>query len=117
LKKFDFLSNKLAITVGDINYYMPTEYYKGERFLLDEIYDQIEANEVILDQHEDQIQWDYYHASDEVYEERNFIIQKLYKNYINKMMNYEEITMRYIIVIMEIHQNTSSHNNIAMIIS
>jgi hypothetical protein len=50
------------LAVGEL---MPTKYYKGERFLLDEIYGQI--------------RWDYYYASDEVYEERNFIIQKLYK--------------------------------------
>jgi hypothetical protein len=41
---------------------MPTKYYKGERFLLDEIYGQIEANEAKLDQLEDQIRWDYYYA-------------------------------------------------------
>ena len=39
------------------------------------------------------------------------------KNCINKMMNYGEISIRYIIVFMEIHQNTYSHNNMAMIIS
>ena len=55
------------------------KYYKGEMFVLDEIYSQIEANEAKLDQLEDQIWWDYYYASDEVYEERNFIIQTLYK--------------------------------------
>jgi predicted double-glycine peptidase len=99
--------------MGDINHYKPTRYYKGERFLLDEIYGQIEANEAKLDQLEDQIRWDYYYASNKVYEERNFIIQKLYKQ--NDEL-YGVITMRYIIVFMEIHQNTSPHNNIATII-
>ena len=54
--------------MGDINHYKPTKYYKGEIFLLDEGYGQIEANEAKLDQLEDQIQWGYYYASDEVYE-------------------------------------------------
>jgi hypothetical protein len=49
------MSNKLATTVGDINHHMPTKYYKGERFLFDEIYGQFEANEAKLDQLEDQI--------------------------------------------------------------
>ena len=40
-----------------------------------------------------------------------------FKSCINKMMNYGMITMRYIIIFMEIHQNTSPHNNMAMIIS
>ena len=79
MNKFDFISNKLATTVRDINHHSPTKNYKGERFLFDEIYGQIEANEAKLDQLENQIRWDYYYASDEVYEERNFIIQKLYK--------------------------------------
>ena len=51
--------------MGDINHYMPIKYYKGERFLLNEIYGQIEANEGKLDQLED-IWWDYYYASEEV---------------------------------------------------
>ena len=93
----------------DINHYRPTKYYKGERFLLDEIYGQIEPNEAKLDQLEDQIWWDYYYALDEVYEERNFIIQKLYKQ-------NDELYEVIIIVFMEIHQNTSPHNNIATII-
>ena len=40
-----------------------------------------------------------------------------FKSCINKMMNYGVINIRYIIVFMKIHQNTSPHNNIAMIIS
>jgi hypothetical protein len=94
LKKFDFISNKLTTGVRDINHYMPTKYYKGERFLLDEIYGQIEANEAKLDQLEDQIRWDYYYASDEVYEERNFIIQKLYKQNDELWSDYHEIYYR-----------------------
>ena len=113
MNKFDFISNKLATIVGDINHYIPTKYYKGERFLLDEIYGQIKANEAKLDQLEDQIRWVYYYASDEVYEKET----SSFKSCINKMMNYGVITMRYIIVFMEIHQNTSPHNNIAMITS
>ena len=45
LKKFNFISNKLATTVGDINHYMLTKYCKGERLLLGEIYKLIEENE------------------------------------------------------------------------
>ena len=45
LNKFDFLSNKLATNVGDINHYMPTKYCKGGRLLLGEIYELIEENE------------------------------------------------------------------------
>ena len=84
----------MATTVGDINHHMPTKYYKGERFLLNEIYGQIEINEVKLDQLEDQIRWDYYYASDEVYEERNFIIQKLYKQNDELWSDYHEIYYR-----------------------
>ena len=92
---------------------MPTKYCKGERLLLGEIYGQIETYEAKLNQLEYQIRWDYYYASNEVYEERNFIIQKLYKQNDELWSDY----MRYIIAYMEIHQNTSPHNNIAMIIS
>ena len=42
--------------MGDIYHHMLTKYYKGKRFLLDEIYGQIETNEAKLDQLEDQIQ-------------------------------------------------------------
>jgi hypothetical protein len=45
LNKFDFISNKLATTVGDINHYMPTKYCKGGKLLLGEIYELIEENE------------------------------------------------------------------------
>ncbi len=45
MKKFDFISNKLATTVGDINHYMPTKYCKGGRLLPGEIYELIEENE------------------------------------------------------------------------
>ena len=45
LKKFDFISNKLATGVGDINHYMQTKYCKGGRLLLCEIYELIEGNE------------------------------------------------------------------------
>ena len=48
MKKFDFKSNILATTVGDINHYMPTKYCKGERLLLGEIYKLIEENEAKL---------------------------------------------------------------------
>ena len=44
LKKFNFISNKLATTVGDINHYMPTKYCKSERLLLGEIYELIRPN-------------------------------------------------------------------------
>ena len=44
-----------------------------------------------MDQLEDQIQWDYYYASDEVYEERDFIIQKLYKQNDELWNDYHEI--------------------------
>ena len=47
-----------------------------------------------LDQLEDQIRWDYYYASDEVYEERNFIIQKLYKQNDELWSDYHEIYYR-----------------------
>ena len=45
MKKFDFISNKLATGVGDINHYMSTQYCKGGRLLLGEIYELIEENE------------------------------------------------------------------------
>ena len=45
MKKFDFISNKLVTGVGDINHYMSTQYCKGERLLLGEIYELIEENE------------------------------------------------------------------------
>ena len=73
---------------------MPTKYYKGEKILLYEIYGQIEANEAKLDQLEDQIRWNYYYASDEVYGERNFIIQKLYKQNDELWSDYHEIYYR-----------------------
>ena len=47
-----------------------------------------------MDQLEDQIRWDYYYASDEVYEERNFIIQKLYKQNDELWSDYHEIYYR-----------------------
>ena len=45
MNKFDFISNKLATTVRDINHYMPTKYCTGGRLLLGEIYELIEENE------------------------------------------------------------------------
>ena len=45
MNKFDFISNKLATSVGDINHYMQAKYCKGGRLLLGEIYELIEENE------------------------------------------------------------------------
>jgi hypothetical protein len=55
-----------------------------------------------LDKLEDQIRWDYYYASDEVYEERNFIIQKLYKQNDELWSDYREIYYR-------LYGNSSKH--------
>ena len=86
----------------DINHHSPTKNYKGERFLLDKIYGQIETNEAKLDHLEDQIRWDYYYASDEVYEERDFIIQKLYKQNDELWSDYHEIYYR-------LYENSPKH--------
>ena len=101
MNKFDFISNKLATGVGDINHYMPTKYCKDGRLLLGEIYELIEENEAkfLL-----QISTPWYQIN---------ILQYLCEK---KILNYREITIRYINIFIEIHQKISSHNNMAMII-
>ena len=98
MKKFDFISNKSATTVG---VFKQTKYYKGVRLLLVSIYGLIEENEAKLFL---EISTPCYHIP---------ILQYLYGK---KMLNYGEIIMRHIKIFMEIHQKIFSHNNMTMII-